>query len=304
MCDILEKKNLVKIPQPRKRIENSAVCCVCGCNSSEIKLRRFNEYIVCKKHYDQLEKYGQIIDSTPRVHKKPIEICCICGGRKDGEFKNKPYCTKHLLQMQRHGKILERTIYDSNEYILYDDFAEVIMYDKDGNKSGVTKVDLDVVEDLKQFKIYSKMHGTKQYATINMPDGRKVRLNRYLMGLTNTDIYTTEQVVDHINGDSMDNRKSNLRICTQKQNSQNNRKPGVFTGVNYNKQNGKWVARISHNYKSKQLGTFKTQAEALLCRIKAEKEIIGNFGPNKEYYYLIDHPSPIEEANKLISDGA
>ena len=91
-----------------------------------------------------------------------------------------------------------------------------------------------------------------------MPDGRKVRLNRYLMGLINTDIYTTEQVVDHINGDSMDNRKSNLRICTQKQNAQNNRKPGVFTGVNYNKQNGKWVARISHNYKSKQLGTFKT----------------------------------------------
>lgn len=64
-----------------------------------------------------------------------------------------------------------------------------------------------------------------------------------------------------------------------------------------------------HNYKGKQLGTFNSQAEAVMARLKAEKEICGDFGPNRDYYYLLDHPSPIEELNNNIlinksSEGA
>ena len=43
---------------------------------------------------------------------------------------------------------------------------------------------------------------------------------------------------------------------------QNIRKKDSFTGVTFNKQSKKWVARIMHNYNGKQLGTFNTQAEA------------------------------------------
>lgn len=39
-------------------------------------------------------------------------------------------CSKHNSQMETHGHILERTTYDKNEIIIYEDYAEVILYDK------------------------------------------------------------------------------------------------------------------------------------------------------------------------------
>ncbi len=56
-------------------------------------------------------------------------------------------------------------------------------------------------------------------------------------------------VVDHISGNTLDNRRANLRICTPRQNSENvvsskNRKAGGFKGVSWNRHAGKWEAGI------------------------------------------------------------
>jgi len=306
MENILNLTGLKKDNSPRKKLPENAHCCVCGVGRDESRMRRFNEYIVCEKHYNQLEKYGKITDKSPRKHKKELEKCCICGDLKMASYEGNPYCRKHYIQITRHGEISERTIYDKNEYILHDSYAEIITYDKNGKKVGSTLVDLDKLEDLKKYKIYIKMHGTKPYATINYSEGKKIKLNRYLLGIIDLEEWDGKIVVDHINGNSLDNRLSNLRKCHIKENMQNIRKKNSFTGVTLNKQSGKWVARIMHNYKGKQLGTFNTQAEALMARLKAEKEICGEFGPNRDYFYLLDHPSPIEEINNniLSSEGA
>ena len=300
MSNIFDEVNIKKDNSPRKKLPEDATCCVCGLGRKDIKIRRFNEYILCTKHYNQLAKYGKITDKSPIVHKKDLEFCCVCGDLKMATFNGQPYCRKHYLQLTRHGEISERTIYDKNEYILHEEYAEIITYDKNGKQAGSTLIDLDKVDELKKYKIYIKQHGPKSYATINYNDGRKIKLNRYLLGLIDAEEWDGKIVVDHINGNSLDNRLCNLRKCTIKENAQNIRKKNSFTGVNYNKNNGKWVARITHNYKSKQLGTFNTQAEALMSRLYAEKEICGEYGPNKEYYYLLNHPSPIEEINLNI----
>ena len=60
--------------------------------------------------------------------------------------------------MYRHGKILNRTIYDPNEYIIHDDYIECICYKKDNTISGTVKLDKNTYDILKNYKIYIRQH--------------------------------------------------------------------------------------------------------------------------------------------------
>lgn len=69
-------------------------------------------------------------------------------------------------------------------------------------------------------------------------------------------------LVDHIDGNKLNNRKSNLRFCTPSQNLMNKGKPesntSGYKGVSWDKVNKKWKAEIKVNGKSKTLGRFLT----------------------------------------------
>lgn len=75
-------------------------------------------------------------------------------------------------------------------------------------------------------------------------------------------------VVDHKNGNSLDNRRSNLRITTQRENMQNQKchrigkKSSRFIGVYWDKNRQKWNSMISINGKRKCLGRFINESEA------------------------------------------
>jgi hypothetical protein len=81
--------------------------------------------------------------------------------------------------------------------------------------------------------------------------------------------------LDHINRNRSDNRISNLREVTNKQNGQNRSKYSHNTsghpGVYWHKQGSKWVACIAHNYKQIYLGYFENLEEAIAARKAAEK---------------------------------
>ena len=87
--------------------------------------------------------------------------------------------------------------------------------------------------------------------------------------------------VDHINHDVYDNRKQNLRIVTNTQNTQNSKpnsknKTGV-PGVDFRKDYKKWVARITVNGDRIFLGSFTTFEEAVQARIEAENKYFGEY---------------------------
>ena len=92
--------------------------------------------------------------------------------------------------------------------------------------------------------------------------------------------------VDHINHDTLDNRKQNLRICTPQQNVFNSKKridnTSGYTGVNWHKISKKWRAQIRHSGKFIFLGSFSNKEEAhKVYQLKA-KELFG------EFHYKID----------------
>jgi HNH endonuclease len=84
--------------------------------------------------------------------------------------------------------------------------------------------------------------------------------------------------IDHIDGDTMNNRRSNLRIATPTQNQQN-RQYGYgysdYKGVNLNM--GLWRAKITVNKKQVHLGYFATEEAAALAYDEAALNYFGEF---------------------------
>lgn len=99
-----------------------------------------------------------------------------------------------------------------------------------------------------------------------------------------------KQVIDHINGNGLDNRKDNLRICTQGRNVQNQQinarktdtSSSKYKGVCFDKRRKKWAAYITVNYKHKYLGRFETELEAAYSYNNAAIEYFGEFSKINE----------------------
>lgn len=148
--------------------------------------------------------------------------------------------------------------------------------------------------------IYIKFDNSDQYCIINKESYDLVKDYRWSIGSTGYAVSRTEDkgkmylmhriimnvpddmVIDHVNHNKLDNRLSNLRICTQIQNTQNYNKSkkntSGYKGVS--KSGNKWLAQIYHNGKHYHIGLFNTAEEAARARDKKAKELCG------EYAYL------------------
>ncbi|WP_342439310.1 HNH endonuclease [Paenibacillus sp. FSL L8-0436] len=92
-------------------------------------------------------------------------------------------------------------------------------------------------------------------------------------------------VVDHINHDTLDNRRKNLRIVTHAQNIQNrslsrNNSSGV-RGVSYCKARGLWEVKFRVNYTTKHFGRYPTLEEASLVAAEALREALPYSDPQE-----------------------
>lgn len=118
---------------------------------------------------------------------------------------------------------------------------------------------------------------TVELGTVNgVRKCKKIYLHRLVMNAKKG------EYVDHINHDTFDVRKSQLRICTNQENTRFRRKSrgsfsSSFKGVSWDKRIAKWISRIYFNNKSKYLGHFNKEIDAAKKYNMAAKKFFGDF---------------------------
>lgn len=144
---------------------------------------------------------------------------------------------------------------------------EIILSGKRGKGKSV-RVDDD------DYKKYNHLvwHLSDTGYAVRRYNGETIRLHRLIMNCPEG------MVVDHLNGDTLDNRKCNLRVCTQLENAKN--KHGV-KGYCYDKSKRKYMVK----YRNKFYGRYKTEEEAKRAYQLACSGV--KYQPTRRKYYML-----------------
>ena len=123
---------------------------------------------------------------------------------------------------------------------------------------------------------YETVAGYKWYASINVfPNGKKYVYAKHMLPVINGKRREERMHqllmevphglhVDHINGDTLDNRKSNMRIVTNRQNNMNRHqtKSSKYPGVTWAKREQRWIAQAQIGGKHIHIGSFRSEEDA------------------------------------------
>ena len=164
------------------------------------------------------------------------------------------------------------------EIIIKDDFALVPLTQ---NKHAIIDIkDIDIVKNITWHAVEKvSKNVTFFYARgWEIGTGNGIHMHRLILGVKDTDI-----MVDHRWHDTLDNRRDNLRVCSNSQNQINRLTykstihTSTYKGVSKNKKTGKWRALIYKNNKRIAIGTFKKEIDAAKAYNKEALNLFGSF---------------------------
>lgn len=139
-----------------------------------------------------------------------------------------------------------------------------------------SKISLDSLEYVKS-KHWTISGPSNNFYIVNKTNKKVIRLHRELLNVTSSSIF-----VDHINGDRLDNRLQNLRVCTKSQNNMNRRKTPTKLLKGIQKVIGRsgnisYTCRIKKNGIQLYLGTYQSLRDAVVHYNTKCKELHGEF---------------------------
>ena len=269
-----------------KRRKYNKVCDVCGdTQSGQYRMwhsdDEYNGKVLCSKHYKQLKTHGKVKDNYPSSHIAISDRTCdVCGSKHHVIYHNGSYyCLRHYSQIKNFGGLKDVTVFDRNEYYINDNVAHIILRNGKNQDIAEVKIDIDDIDSVIKYKWRLNTWG---YAESIIND-KHVLMQRFIMNE-----YDKCNIVDHINRDKLDNRKSNLRIVDKSFNAVNtdirlNNTSGV-TGVSWFKPAGLWRAYINYQGNRIELGYYKKYEDAVVARLNAENKYYYGMQPQKELF--------------------
>jgi len=203
----------------------------------------------------------------------------------ENKHKAKGYCEKHYMTFRKYGKILERTTFTPNDYVIQmgvfignetepSDIVVMNCYNRKNEKTCEFFFDLEDLDKVKNIKWCTDSDG---YIVAHV-NKKTIFLHNFLFNPMKCEKGFKR---DHININPLDNRKRNLRIIT---NSLSNANKGLqknntsgFKGVGIikNKKCIKYRATITINNKFIHLGCYDTPEEAHEVYVNKCRELYG-----------------------------
>lgn len=224
--------------------------------------RLTTEEFIIRAKYVHGDKYDYSLSEYKSANEKLTIVC-----KKHGNFTQSAY--SHLMNRgcPECGKVKRYKTKSKNRIeIKTENLIQPIHYKLIPLGNNVfAKVDN---EDFERVCNINWCLSNKSYA-INDKHGR---MHRFIMNAPKS------MFVDHINHDKLDNRKSNLRLCTKAQNEMNKKKrdgkyTSKFKGVHFDTYTNMWFCKVANIYSKK----FKTEEEAAKEYDKKAKELFGEF---------------------------
>lgn len=204
-------------------------------------------------------------------------FCSVCGRQmfKKLRHNGKVLCNKHYKQYKKCGVVFDtnpRTLSDRNEIVVDGNVAYIYLYNNRCEKIAEAIIDADDVCKVR----YTKWSlSTGGYVSSRPSKGASRHLSRRIL--------STDQFVDHINHNTLDNRKCNLRIVNKSQNKMNSDHKGVSKTPS-----GKFYSYIKINQKMINLGVYIDEEEALYARWYAENVLFGAYRYPKDEPFILD----------------
>lgn len=148
------------------------------------------------------------------------------------------------------------------------------------SRNQIALIDKEDLKKIKDYGWYARFDRIgKTFYAITRTHGTNIIMHRLILDADDS------TVIDHADHNGLNNRKSNIRICTQSQNcmnkkTQSNNSSG-YKGVSFHKRKNKYQATIMINRKQIYLGSFNTAIEASEVYQAAAKRLFGKFYCNK-----------------------
>jgi hypothetical protein len=146
-----------------------------------------------------------------------------------------------------------------------------------GKEAVIDVSDLPIVEGFNWYALRDRntFYAARYARKTDLGRGSFVMMHRVFLG-------EPDSMVDHEDGDGLNNRRKNLRLATAAQNAHNSvmkcRNTSGYKGVYWSKRDKKWRSQIMTNSVSKSLGLFDTPEAAAAAYAKASAELHGEFG--------------------------